>query len=877
MSHPHRFWPQFILVCFAEGLIALAALFAIPGGGLSLSRLALAGILVLLLAGLGWIYFQARKPDWRARWLDPTTRPKLFRALLISASLLFLTSGLLLFLLRYLNPEATALYFVRVAPLLFYLLLVSAQTALWLTYLTRGVHPSNLRERKNLIRPAAIFFGMFIFIWLVIYFTGLGVTKDPSYWGEPGVPILGWQVVLALLVGFFFLLFTISIDTVIASCQRSSGGEAIPAPEGRLLRERFAYPRNDGARRGFRKFYFRRGQASPEVELRDSKARVDIFIALAIWLIAFSLWMSVPLSVLKNSSYAPIQPPSNGPFPASDAILYDSLSQSILAGNGFLGTIPPRPLYILFLAGLHALFGQDYGCVILGQTLVFALLPVAMYFLGQRLHSRAAGVTVALFAIFRELTSLWVSSETRVVNTKMLLSDFITMLALVVYLLLILRWFREKRGSFFYAFVSGGTLGLMLLLRSQTMFLAPGILILALLVFWPDWKGWILRSFIFAAGMILAVSPWLARNYAVTGKIALDDPNQILMVASMYSGGTPTSNNILFEGKTLPEISSYVVDTIVHRPGYVAGFVANQFLANTIDSLLVLPIFARYDGLTAPVYVYWFEWASYLSLPNYLLITIYLAIIAIGLAAAWKRLRWLGLLPLVLFLTYTFSTSMARFSGWRYIFPADWVPYFYFGLGAVELLAGLAVYFGADATRFETPPEPVPAIQPTRPARVILAACVFLLVGALPWIAEVGSPNKLLNFCVESTLGCRTAGQVTSSQETQAFFAQPGVVAAFGRVLYPRYFSRNDGLASTNPSPAYAPRDFPRTGFYFLVPGKMELAVLPMKGAHPFPNVADALLIGCQRDKYVEVKMIVFLDSGLTYTNGSLTDSCATP
>ena len=51
-----------------------------------------------------------------------------------------------------------------------------------------------------------------------------------------------------------------------------------------------------------------------------------------------------------------------------------------------------------------------------------------------------------------------------------------------------------------------------------------------------------------------------------------------------------------------------------------------------------------------------------------------------------------------------------------------------------------------------------------------------------------------------------------------------------GRVLYPRYFSRNDGLASTNPSPAYASRDYPRTGFYFLTLGEMNLAALLAKG-----------------------------------------------
>ena len=57
----------------------------------------------------------------------------------------------------------------------------------------------------------------------------------------------------------------------------------------------------------------------------------------------------------------------------------------------------------------------------------------------------------------------------------------------------------------------------------------------------------------------------------------------------------------------------------------------------------------------------------------------------------------------------------------------------------------------------------------------------------------------------------------------------------------------------------------------------MQLAVLPMKGTKPFPNTSDAVIVGCQRDKFVEVKLIIFLADGLTYTSGALSDSCETP
>jgi 4-amino-4-deoxy-L-arabinose transferase-like glycosyltransferase len=574
--------------------------------------------------------------------------------------------------------------------------------------------------------------------------------------------------------------------------------------------------------------------------------------------------------------------------------------------------------------------GQEYARLVFGQTLVFVLLPVALYFLGKLLHSRAAGLTVALLAIFRELTSLWVASDARVSNTKMLLSDFITTLVLIVYLLLVLRWFREKRGGLLLAFASGGALGLQLLLRTQAAFIAPGIILLALLVFWPDWKKWIAQSALFAVGLVLAISPWLVRNYFVTGQASLDDPIQIKAVASMYSGGTPTSNFSQFEGQTPAQMSRFVVETILQRPGYVAGFVSNQFFSNTLDTLLVLPIFARYDGLTAPIYPYWGEWDGHFSPENTALFIIYLAVIALGFAAAWKRLRWAGLLPLVFFIFYAFSTSLARFSGWRYIFPADWVGYFYFALGAVELFSILLVLFGADAARVfdesgllhsslrggwssrRSNPRAVeeiashtclggrcqgqtlatPALAPGAsvtvrkkwlnqnrglPELIPFAALagLILLVGGLPWMAEIAIP-RAEPVCADAIPACLAAQGVDEAQ-VRAFLSQPGAVALTGRSLYPRYFPRNDGLASTNPNPAFAPRDFPRMGFYFLTSDGITQSILPMKGSRPFPHAADGILLGCQRNNYVEVRMIVFPAARETFTSGVLADPCPTP
>ena len=321
--------------------------------------------------------------------------------------------GWSLFFLRYLDPERLLPYYQRLSPILFYLLVLAFQFSVFVLIVRYGFHRENILQVIPSYRFALIAFGALLCVLCFIAITHLGFTKDPAYWGEPGVPLLGWQVVAAILTGGAVL----------------------------TLGVRFAFDRDD-----------------------RSAVRTDVIIAVLIWLVAVWIWLSVPMSVMQNSFYAPMMPPTNQPFPNSDAAYYDYHAQSVLLGMGYLGDIPTRPLYILLLALLHVLFGQNYALIIAGQSCVLALFPVTLYFLGRKIHSRTAGVIIALFAIFRELTTLWVSSATRVSDTRTLLTDLPTALMVALSCLFVMHWLENK--SIRRSLVAGGIFGVMLLLEN---------------------------------------------------------------------------------------------------------------------------------------------------------------------------------------------------------------------------------------------------------------------------------------------------------------------------------------------------------------------------------------------------------------------------
>ncbi|MCJ7433824.1 MAG: hypothetical protein MUO77_10090, partial [Anaerolineales bacterium] len=189
------FWPAFFLLTAFESAGFLIALLLIPSeSGLSLARLFMLGILTLA-AGLA--IYAAYNTQALLRFLTPRILPWL-----ISASvLLALFFALSLFLLRYLNPERTLVYYQRAWPLLTFFLLFGIQSVIWFSLLHFGFHPQKVTQYKSLLIPFISSIILLLSSFAFISYTRLGLTPDPAYWGEPGIPIMGWQLMLALILG----------------------------------------------------------------------------------------------------------------------------------------------------------------------------------------------------------------------------------------------------------------------------------------------------------------------------------------------------------------------------------------------------------------------------------------------------------------------------------------------------------------------------------------------------------------------------------------------------------------------------------------------------------------------------------------------------
>jgi hypothetical protein len=702
----------------------------------------------------------------------------------------------------------------------------------------QGVHWTVLSEQRSIFRSSLVIGIITALLVILVILTRLGVTPDRFGWGKPAVPLLEWQVGFAWLCGSLYLYI--------------------------LLHSRWP-------------------------------ARADVFMAAGIWFLAIVVWLSVPVI---PSSFATVgRPPNFEIYPFSDGAYYGQFAQNILIGNGFMGEgIPARPMYVILLALFHLIAGQSYEAVITVQTLVLALFPVVLYFIGKELHSRPAGLMMALFAILREWNAVNAMPFTTSASTsKLFFADLPSALVISLFTLVTIIWLKAPTRRTVLPILVGGSLGLVVLFRSQIVLILPGLLILALLALRGRWRVWLVSAAMIISGLILAVAPWLLRNAHITGALIFEDPNsQIRVMASRYSFEPANLRFLQRPGESLSELNTRanqeVFNFTMAHPGYVAGFIVSHFINAEIDNLQILPVrngLAEWREILKPMTPFWEGWDGSPSLLQGFLLLLYLGLVVFGMAAAWVRAGWAGMVPLLLILSYNFSTSIARSSGGRFLLPADWVMYVYAAMALIEISVAVSLVLGiapARLTALLTQVNPAPnqsGVSRWNWRSIAGLGLLIVFMGCLPLMAERFIPRRYpIQTKSELITELFQSREIQDSSlnpvQLESFLRQPDTKILKGRALYPRYYAAEDGEPRTAKT-GYEVLPYPRT--LFLMASNAYNGLIQLKAETPpayLPNAADVIVVGCAAEKYLEAQMVSVLgDSGeLTVADNGIPTQC---
>jgi hypothetical protein len=583
--------------------------------------------------------------------------------------------------------------------------------------------------------------------------------------------------------------------------------------------------------------------------------RVDLWISLAVWLLTVAFWLGQPL--VPNSSALEPRAPNFEVYPFSDAQTYDEFSQSVLIGYGFgVNEIPQRPLYIVFLTFLHVLVGQDYGNVIALQSVFFALFPVLLYWFGREFFGRPIGISIALLAVLRDYTSNLVSPFTGNLSySKLYLSEIPTAMLLILFLLVGIRWIKSDL-PLLLAFFMGGILGVAMLIRTQVVVAFPMLFLFAF-ISQPKKLASIIKSALLALVIIvLVISPWLWRNWRMTGELIFDNPeSQMANLALRYSRLNGVDADIVpAPGETNSEynarLTSLATQAINLNPLGIANGIANSFLNHGVSNILAFPLrndLRNLGELWTPTDSFWQAWEGRPTLSQGLLLAFYVLLFGLGLSAAWLRNGWLGLLPLAVNLIYNLWTSLALLSGQRFLLSMDWSIYLYYMIGLFSLLSvflftlerGRSMILNwYDANQFSLIQPPHRKHWPT----YIFAGIVFFGIGISLPLSEMVFPKKYLPVTQDVTLNLLASSPVLKQANLNVACLQKNKLRAVqGRAVYPRYYEVNDGETFTD-SAGYKAVDEGRLVFQMLGPIDARVIFPISEPPSFFPNASDATL-----------------------------------
>jgi len=625
--------------------------------GYSLKRLALL-LPIFLLPAIGFVVttLLERRSGLQAWILDERKRVKTARLMIMSGFLLVSMIWVFAFFIHFLRffPDIGA--YIRLLPVLSLYFLFGIEAIVFVPFFLFRKERSAHKKKTDWKLPVFwISIIALITIYILIELTGLG--KSPVWVSTTplGIPLLEGQIWFLCGVFVLMLITTYAWSVV------------------------------------------------PGQNMWKSLKHKDILIFFSLWLLALMLWMSLPLP--EHNYFAPsVRPPNFEKYPFSDAEQYDYNSLYVYFGS-IKDFVISKPLYVSFLAILHAIGGYKYNDIVFLQTIILAFFPAVLYLIGKELHSRLGGFGIGLLAILREVNAIQASTMANVSNSKLLLSDMLATLVVAIMVLVIIRWFKysEKRLSS-HIFIIGGLTAVLNLMRIQTMALIPFILLLVIIRYFKQPKKILLSSGIFLLTVGVLLAPTLIRNHSITDVYWLDNPSsssalyRFIITGSDLDVNIPdveTSEDIINRNFTIifKALSQNLKQTLL--------FISDNFFRNLISTMLILPVrlgnnvpLIEYLTITHP---FWSEVYSQPNILNAFVILLNILMIALGYAAVHKKHPRSAFVILLVHSVYNLSSAVVRLSGWRFIQPVDWIILVFFVIGILEcVIWALDKIFGRD-------------------------------------------------------------------------------------------------------------------------------------------------------------------------------------
>lgn len=699
--------------------------------------------------------------------------------------------------------------------------------------ITKKLHKNGVGSLMSYFQSyklGAVIWFILLILWGVVSYTGIGLIPDDRFWNIAGVPLLPQQVILTL----FFLLFLLDLRCILLSTKRP-----------KILNLIFS----------------------------------KYFIMLTVWAVAILIWNG---QELRHTYFAPgPYPPNNVHYPFSDASRFDVGGQYFLLGQGLNNNnLSDRPFMMMYTVLLHLLGGQNYEQYIFVQIIILALIPALVYLIGTELHSKIAGVGMALLIILKEKNAIESASQVGIINVKILMSELPNALLITILTLSLIYWVRRGRNHFIWPIIAGGALALAIGVRGNSLSLFPLIPIITLLIFLRKknlgFNQWFYSNSLFILGFMIVLLPysiettqkygtpfWLLKiNFVIDRSTSqYQDNNFDLELASQndLSYSTVHSAKIDNPFNSLPTEKFGLV-----FPENTLTFTVRHFFHNEIATLLIYPTHYEFlslnDMVEKPFWDATNQWQGEITFGEGLFLGLNLLVLSIGVSALIKKTGFVGLIPIFLHLGYNLSNSLARTSGGRYLSPTDWVIHIY-------MIVGFFTVINSPKEWNWTKPSKFIKTKVSNLLLLVSLLIIFFLLGysykfsnLINTDYHLASVENVLDYLDENNLNQLEDLGVSINQLTNIISSEEGSIK-LGYVLYPRYLKSGESIVISSYIPRM-PNQQNRIYFVMLTDKSLIHVNFNLESQYPnyFPNAKYGLILGCEREFYIEGKVFIPLN-----------------
>lgn len=717
---------------------------------------------------------------WKDRILSTIQSHTILRPILQTTAVIAL---FLLLMPDYRFGKASA-YYTRLRPFILWLFLTSFFFTLFTEYISNRfsdirITLNNLAEGKKyvLITLAVLAAGI-----LFILLTGLGKTVESALWNKNGVPLQSIQLAVCVITLFFF------------------------------------------------------GKSRLVSYIFNNKKVLHFFL---IWAAAAFVWSRVPMI---HHFFAPgPYPPDQQFFPYSDAISYDLPAQIALNGWGFnFGGLFLKPTVAVVSFWTHLLTGNDNNHSMMLQSALYGILPAIIYLFGSSIGGAVCGFMAAAFSILQEWNALQSSRSLLTINSRLIMSEFLTQILFVTFCYSIFLWLRKKENATLYAIIAGGIFTLGIFTRYNFFAFLPAGLLILIIGYRKDPRQLLKPLIFFFLTIFLTAAPMFFRDSQKDYPMVKEIIHTVrdVLIKQRFKGETPpdpyenTEDGSVFtqsDGNSSNDLENEIFSETAEtadddsNTGQITQFsqninsnielplipsMINHGLHNLIASAMTLPLDWSFQDLphlySQDQYGLWSDnWQGDFSAKQWIAVIFWMIAGALSIGFLIKLHGLAGFSIFYFWFVYAFSIGFSRSSGGRYVVPTNWIP-----LLLLSFFCTL-IFFRGNITISEINKE-----MGTRWIHLILIAAFTAFFTAV-LIFETYMPEKITSISDGdlSVLKERLSEHNEINWDLIEKQEQDGSLhITHGITLYPRYYYFLGG--EHTPSGALMRKEYSRMTFY---------------------------------------------------------------